>query len=216
MDEVFKALADPSRRLLLDSLNARDGQSLRQLCTNLSMARQSVSKHLAVLESADLVRTVWRGREKLHYLNAGPITDIAEQWMKQCNRAHGSAAFRYTTYVRTTPARLWQAITDLGHAHRDKVIVESEPYRRLVFTFHTVTPGGDAADQRSTVCFEVEPVGDQVKLTLIHYGFETAGSVPATVSESWPLTLADLKTDLERPGRPPVGPPISRRPAEAG
>ena len=72
MDDVFRALADPSRRRLLDSLNADNGQNLRELCAGLDMARQSVSKHLAVLEAADLVVTVRRGREKLHYLNAGP------------------------------------------------------------------------------------------------------------------------------------------------
>ena len=83
MDEVFKALADPSRRLLLDSLNARDGQSLRELCAGLPMARQSVSKHLAVLEAANLVTTKWRGREKLHYLNAEPIRAIADRWINQ-------------------------------------------------------------------------------------------------------------------------------------
>src|ERR1700752_4844624 len=81
IDEVFKALADASRRRLLDSLNARNGQSLRELCAGLDMARQSVSKHLAVLESAGLVTTVWRGREKLHYLNAAPISDVAERWI---------------------------------------------------------------------------------------------------------------------------------------
>src|SRR5580704_6644416 len=70
MDEVFKALADASRRRLLDSLNARNGQTLRELCAGLDMARQSVSKHLTVLEAANLITTVWRGREKLHYLNA--------------------------------------------------------------------------------------------------------------------------------------------------
>ena len=72
MDDVFKALADPSRRMLLDSLNADNGQTLRQLCAGLDMARQSVSKHLAVLEAAGLVTPVRRGREKLHYLNAAP------------------------------------------------------------------------------------------------------------------------------------------------
>jgi len=72
MDEVFKALADPSRRVLLDSLNASNGQTLRELCTELSTARQSVSKHLAVLEAAHLIITRWQGREKLHYLNAEP------------------------------------------------------------------------------------------------------------------------------------------------
>src|SRR5215218_10658807 len=86
MDEVFKALADPSRRLLLDSLNTRNGQNLQELCAGMSMARQSVSKHLAVLEAANLVTTVWQGREKLHYLNAEPINAIAERWISQYHR----------------------------------------------------------------------------------------------------------------------------------
>ena len=81
MDDVFRALADPSRRMLLDSLNAHSGQTLRELCAGLDMARQSVSKHLAVLEAADLVVTRRRGREKLHYLNAAPIDEIAERWI---------------------------------------------------------------------------------------------------------------------------------------
>ncbi len=87
MDEVFKALADPSRRRLLDTLNERDGQSLRELCVGLSMARQSVSKHLAVLETANLVTTTRQGREKLHYLNAEPIRIIAERWIVEYGRA---------------------------------------------------------------------------------------------------------------------------------
>src|SRR5215471_8242662 len=86
MDEVFKALSDPSRRLLLDSLNTRNGQNLGELCARLSMARQSVSKHLAVLEAANLVTTVWQGREKLHYLNAEPINAIADRWITQYDR----------------------------------------------------------------------------------------------------------------------------------
>src|SRR5439155_10310214 len=81
LDEVFRALADPSRRLLLDSLNERNGQTLRELCAGLDMARQSVSKHLAVLVAANLVITVRRGREKLHYLNAAPINEISERWI---------------------------------------------------------------------------------------------------------------------------------------
>src|SRR5579875_1616953 len=86
MDEVFKALADPSRRRLLDSLNQRAGQNLRQLCAGLDMARQSVSKHLAVLEATNLVTTARRGREKLHYLNMAPISDIAERWISDFHR----------------------------------------------------------------------------------------------------------------------------------
>src|ERR1700716_2456663 len=122
MDEVFKALADPSRRLLLDSLNTRNGQNLQELCAGLSMARQSVSKHLAVLEAANLVTTVRRGREKMHYLNAAPINEIAERWIThyERDRVHALAdlkraledepvnrpSFVYTNYIKTTPERL--------------------------------------------------------------------------------------------------------------
>jgi DNA-binding transcriptional ArsR family regulator len=82
MDKVFKALADPSRRLLLDRLRANNGQTLGELVEHLdSMSRQAVTKHLAVLEAANLVVTVWRGREKLHYLNPAPIHEITRRWI---------------------------------------------------------------------------------------------------------------------------------------
>jgi DNA-binding transcriptional ArsR family regulator len=83
MDAVFKALADASRRQLLDSLSRCGGQSLRELCADLDMTRQAVSKHLAVLEDAGLVATVRRGREKLHYLNPVPIHEIYERWISK-------------------------------------------------------------------------------------------------------------------------------------
>jgi uncharacterized protein YndB with AHSA1/START domain/DNA-binding transcriptional ArsR family regulator len=184
MDAVFKALADPSRRRLLDSLNERNGQSLRELCSGLEMARQSVSKHLAVLEAAGIVTTSWRGREKLHYLNAAPINAIAERWIDRYARERvraladlktalesepmGNAEFVYTTYVRTTPERLWQALTDPAFTSRywgttfttdwtpgaemvweqfgvkitdpEQVVLEADPYRRLSYTWHTFTP----------------------------------------------------------------------------
>src|SRR3954451_13832547 len=105
MDEVFKALADPSRRLLLDSLNARNGQNLQELCARLSMARQSVSKHLAVLEAANLITTVWRGREKLHYLNAEPISAIAERWINQYDRARANVLTDLKTALEQTGPR---------------------------------------------------------------------------------------------------------------
>jgi uncharacterized protein YndB with AHSA1/START domain/DNA-binding transcriptional ArsR family regulator len=185
MDQVFKALSDPSRRRLLDSLNARDGQSLQELCTGLDMARQSVSKHLAVLESANLVTTVRSGRQKLHYLNAAPINEISERWINHYHRGRVQAladlkraledntmerpSFVYTTYIKTTPERLWQALTEpeftrrywdtafetdwkvgstmtwdhLGEriADPDQVVLEAEPYRRLSYKWHTFTPG---------------------------------------------------------------------------
>src|SRR2546421_9329252 len=81
LDKIFKALADPTRRGLLDSLREDNGQTLGNLCAQLSMARQSATQHLAVLEDANLISTVWRGREKLHYLNPVPIYDIQQRWI---------------------------------------------------------------------------------------------------------------------------------------
>ncbi|MED5814705.1 metalloregulator ArsR/SmtB family transcription factor [Mycolicibacterium sp. 050232] len=257
MDEVFKALADPSRRLLLDSLNDRDGQSLRELCGRLSMARQSVSKHLAVLEAANLVTTIRQGREKLHYLNAEPINAIADRWIDRYDSTRVQALadlktvlespaklseFAYTTYIRTTPERLWQAITNptfsdsyMGHAIEsdwqkgstytwieeglriddpEQVVVESDPYQRLAFTFHTFRPelnqvdpdlseediATAASEPRSRVSFDIEPVGDHVRLTLIHDGFDPAGAVREMISHGWPIKLSSLKSALERAG----------------
>ena len=87
MDEVFKALADESRRLLLDRLHARNGQTLLELCDGLAMTRQAVTKHLAILEAANLVTSLKHGREKLHYLNPVPIHEIGERWIKKFERS---------------------------------------------------------------------------------------------------------------------------------
>ena len=86
MDEVFKALADASRRALLDRLHVRGGQTLNELCDGLAMTRQSVTKHLGILETANLVSTIRHGREKLHYLNPVPIHQIGERWIKKFER----------------------------------------------------------------------------------------------------------------------------------
>ena len=87
MDEVFKALADASRRSLLDRLHAKNGQTLNELCDGLAMSRQAVTKHLAILEAANLVTTFKHGREKLHYLNPVPIHDIADRWIGNFERS---------------------------------------------------------------------------------------------------------------------------------
>lgn len=86
MDKVFRALADPTRRKLLDRLFAENGQTLGQLCERVAMSRQAVTKHLLLLEDANLVAVVWRGREKLHYLNPVPINAIAERWIGKFER----------------------------------------------------------------------------------------------------------------------------------
>ncbi len=253
-DEVFRALADPSRRQLLDRLNADNGQTLRELCAGLDMARQSVSKHLAVLESANLVTIVWRGREKLHYLNAEPINAIADRWINQYDRRRvelfadlktvleaenmSDTDFVYTTYIRTTPERLWQALTDpkfteqywgerfetdwkvgsemIWH-HGDvtmagpgQVVLEHDPYRRLAYTWHTMTREFAKAvewddellektsrEPLSKASFELEPVGEQVKLTVVHSGFEPGSAIREMISEGWPALLADLKSLVE-------------------
>ncbi|HLU60355.1 MAG TPA: metalloregulator ArsR/SmtB family transcription factor [Pseudonocardia sp.] len=254
MDEIFKALADPSRRRLLDSLNARNGQRLTELCAGLDMARQSVSKHLAVLERANLVTTVRHGREKLHYLNAVPILAIADRWIRQYERRRvealadlkralespmtGLPAFVYTTYIKTTPERLWTALTDPAFTRRywgvsfetdwrrgspmvweqdghriadpEQVVLEAEPYRRLAYTWHTPTEewarlnGIDeelratlAAERRSRVSFEIEPMGETVKLTVVHDDFPEGSTMRTMVESGWPHLISDLKTLLE-------------------
>ncbi|HEY1641261.1 MAG TPA: SRPBCC domain-containing protein [Streptosporangiaceae bacterium] len=253
MDEVFRALADASRRRLLDSLNGRSGQTLRELCAGLDMTRQSVSKHLAVLEEANLVTTVWHGREKLHYLNAVPINALADRWISQYDRARTRALadlktalenpmsdseFVYTTYIKTSPERLWQALTEPAFTSRywgctfqtdwaagsemtweqsgvtitdpAQVVLESDPYRRLSYTWHTFTPelahafgfspedqAAMAAERRSKVTFELEPQGESVRLTVLHDGLEPAGAIQQGISQGWPAILSSLKTMLE-------------------
>jgi uncharacterized protein YndB with AHSA1/START domain/DNA-binding transcriptional ArsR family regulator len=138
MDAVFRALSDPARRRLLDRLNERNGQTLNELSADMGMTRQSVSKHLDVLEEAALVATTRRGREKLHYLNAAPINDIADRWIHHYDRARAEAlsdlktaleatpmeqksnetAFVYSTYIEATPERVWQGLTDPAFTER--------------------------------------------------------------------------------------------------
>ena len=264
MDEVFRALSDPSRRRLLDRLNRRGGQTLRELCAGLDMARQSVSKHLAILEDAGLVTTVRRGREKLHYLNAAPISEIAERWISRYDQQRVDALsdlkkalegtamsrpeFVYTTYIRTTPEQLWHGLTDPAFTRRywglawesdwtpgsavtlrlDKndvaiadpaqVVLESAPYRRLSYTWHSFTPewaaaydvsdnhlAKVAAEPRSKVTFDIEPLGDYVRLTVVHDGFEPGSAVLPGITQGWPLVISSLKTLLETGDVLPAG-----------
>jgi uncharacterized protein YndB with AHSA1/START domain/DNA-binding transcriptional ArsR family regulator len=138
MDKVFKALGDPTRRRLLDRLHERNGQTLGQLCEGLDMKRQSATQHLELLEAANLVSSVRRGRERLHYLNPVPIHEIQERWIGRFERPRLRALsdikrraeedmrpdFVYTTYIQATPEAVWHALTDAdvtaaywGHAN---------------------------------------------------------------------------------------------------
>jgi DNA-binding transcriptional ArsR family regulator/uncharacterized protein YndB with AHSA1/START domain len=261
MDDVFRALSDPSRRSLLDSLNRHNGQTLHELCAGLDMARQSVSKHLVILEEAHLVTTQRRGREKLHFLNAAPINAIADRWINHYDRRRAEALadlktalestpmtatetskpateFVYTTYIRTTPEQLWKALTDPAFTVRywgveltsdwevgspitwqyktatmadpTQTVLVADVNRRLSYNWHAITPEfaeligsspeeADAlrAEKRSNVTFDIEQIGDLVKLTVTHGGFETGSTILPGISEGWPTILASLKSLLE-------------------
>lgn len=176
MDEVFKALADVSRRRLLDRLNERNGQTLRELCAGLGQTRQSVSKHLAVLEAASLVSTIRQGREKLHFLNAEPINAIADRWMTRYGRPRA---------VADPPRRLsytWHTVTpEFVAAYGD----DPEFLAKA------------SVESRSKVTFDIEPVGGLVKLTVTHDGFDPKSVVLAGVTQGWPQIVASLRTLLE-------------------
>lgn len=126
MDLVFRALADPTRRRLLDSLREESGQTLGRLCGRLEMTRQSVTQHLTVLEEANLISTVRRGREKLHYLNPVPIHELQMRWLApfeeprlrvlyqvkhRAEEPEMTPDFVYVTYIHATPERVWEALT---------------------------------------------------------------------------------------------------------
>jgi uncharacterized protein YndB with AHSA1/START domain/DNA-binding transcriptional ArsR family regulator len=153
LERVFKALADPTRRLLLDRLHRQNGQTLGELCAGLDMTRQAASQHLAVLEAANLVGTVRRGREKLHHLNPVPLHEIQERWIDKFERprlravraikrraeeAMDEHSYRYVTYIEATPERVWEALTDAdltaaywGHANiSDWAVGSSWAHRR--------------------------------------------------------------------------------------
>jgi len=102
MSDVFRALADESRRSLLDALFARNGQSLSEMAENMPMSRQAVAKHLAILESANLVSTAWRGREKLHYLNPVPIGKIVRRWVGKFEDARVDAITDFKEQMETS------------------------------------------------------------------------------------------------------------------
>jgi uncharacterized protein YndB with AHSA1/START domain/DNA-binding transcriptional ArsR family regulator len=128
VDAVFKALANDTRRSLLDRLHARNGQTLGELCDGVEMTRQSATEHVAVLEAANLVTTLRRGREKLHYLNPVPIHAMQDRWIDKFERPRlqvltelkqraeeamtEKPAFVYVTYIESTPERVWEALTD--------------------------------------------------------------------------------------------------------
>jgi uncharacterized protein YndB with AHSA1/START domain/DNA-binding transcriptional ArsR family regulator len=174
IDQVFKALGDPTRRRLLDRLRERSGQTLGELCSGIDMARQSTTQHLAVLEAANLISTVRRGRAKLHYLNPVPLHEIQERWIDKFERPRLRALsavkrraeevemsdqpnYVYVTYIHSTPERVWRALTDAeltaeywGHSN----VSDWEPGSPWE---HQRTDGSGIADVVGTVLEAVRP-----------------------------------------------------------
>jgi uncharacterized protein YndB with AHSA1/START domain len=237
MDAVFKALADPTRRSLLDELFKQDGQTLHALEGELPMTRFGVMKHLRVLEGAGLVTTKRRGREKLHFLNPVPIRLVHDRWVSKYAEPWVAALSGlkremegvpmekvFEIYIKTTPERLWEAITDPrmrakysfgvethsewtpGSSYRSSVpgvvdIAEGEnlevdPPRRLVQSFTALWSDEVKSEGTSRVTWEIEPVGDDsCRLTVIHD--ELREGANDELYGGWPQILSGLKTLLE-------------------
>jgi uncharacterized protein YndB with AHSA1/START domain/DNA-binding transcriptional ArsR family regulator len=256
MDAVFKALADPTRRDLLDELFRQDGQTLSALEARVAMTRFGVMKHLRVLEEAALVTTRKRGREKLHFLNPVPIRLVHDRWvskyaepwaalltgikqeleeetMEAVDVKHqvplspdpeGNGAMAvFEIYIKTTPERLWEAITDprlrarysfgvethsewtAGSSYTAAVPgvvdiaagenLEVDPPRRLVQTFNALWSDDVRAAGASRVTWEIVPVGDSCQLTVIHD--QLSENASPELYGGWPMILSGLKTLLE-------------------
>jgi uncharacterized protein YndB with AHSA1/START domain/DNA-binding transcriptional ArsR family regulator len=177
MDPVFKALADPTRRLLLDRLREHNGQTLSELCERLAMARQSATQHLDVLERANLVSVVRRGRERLHYLNPAPIHEIEERWISGFDKPRLQAinaiknqaeeyamttgpasvpAYVYVTYIRASAEQVWRALTDADLTARYWGHANVSDWRPGSTWEHRRVDGSGAADVVGRV-IEAEP-----------------------------------------------------------
>jgi uncharacterized protein YndB with AHSA1/START domain/DNA-binding transcriptional ArsR family regulator len=235
MDEVFKALADLSRRALLDQLFEKDGQSLRALEARLPMTRFGVMKHLKVLEEAGLVVTRRQGREKLHYLNAIPIRLLHDRWVSKFTAPWVAALSDlkqslegrtmqkvFEIYIKTTPERLWQAITDTDMRRKytfgavvtsdwtpssryqavggtttifEGENLEVDPPRRLVQSFRALWGDDVKSEGTSRVTWEIQPIGDSCLLKVTHDQLREGAN--NQLFGGWPMILSGIKTLLE-------------------
>ncbi|HXU45970.1 MAG TPA: metalloregulator ArsR/SmtB family transcription factor [Thermoanaerobaculia bacterium] len=237
MDDVFRALADPTRRSLLDELFERDGQTLGELERRLPMTRFGVMKHLRVLEEAGLVVTRRRGREKLHFLNAVPIRLVHDRWVSKYAEPWAAALSDlkhklenktmekvFEIYIKTTPERLWEAITDpemrakynfgagiksdwtpgsrFQMLVRDGTFVlgegenlEIDPPRRLVQSMVALWSDEVKSEGTSRVTWEIEQIQDSCRLTVTHDQLREGAN--DQLYGGWPMILSGLKTLLE-------------------
>jgi len=239
-DAIFKALADPTRRRLLDRLFERDGRTLGELVGEVAgeagMTRFGVMKHLRVLEDAGLIVTRRSGREKLHHLNPVPIRLVHDRWVSKFAEPWAAALSGlkreleasmervFEIYVKTTPERLWDAITDPAkrrvfyfgvgivtdwtvgshYEARSEGVpdllwegenLEVEPPRRLVQSFHALWSEAVRDAGVSRVTWEIEPVGDSCRLLVTHD--ELPEGANPELYGGWPMVLSGLKTYLE-------------------
>ena len=236
MDAVFKALADATRRSLLDELYREDGQPLNALAERFSMSRHGVMKHLRQLEEAGLVVTRRRGREKLHFLNPVPIRLVHDRWVNKYAEPWVSALSGLKTrlesqmekvfeiYIKTTPERLWEAITDpdirskynFGARQRsdwtpgsryeqwspgasallgEGVNLEVDPPRRLVQSMLALWGEDVKSEGTSRVTWEIQPIADSCRLTVTHDQLREGAN--EQLYGGWPMILSGLKTWLE-------------------
>jgi uncharacterized protein YndB with AHSA1/START domain len=236
MDLVFKAMADPTRRALLDALFEEDGQTLSALEARFAMTRPAVAKHLAVLDDAGLVVSVRRGREKLHFLNPIPIRLVHDRWVTKYTEAWASGLANlkseledsmekiFEIYIKTTPERLWEAITDpdlrakynfgsrvesdwapgsrfeMVHPGADGLLgegtnLEVEPPRKLVQSMVALWGEDVQKEGTSRVTWEIEPVGDSCRLVVTHDQLRDGAN--EELYGGWPMILSGLKTWLE-------------------
>lgn len=257
MELAFKALADPSRRSLLDRLFERDGQTLGQLCDRAEMTRFGVMKHLRLLEAAGLVTTRRVGRVKFHYLNPVPIRLIHDRWISKYaapwvgalgalkrqleeepmseTLSPAAATLRHIQqiHIRTTPDRLWQAITRAsdtrnyfygtavdstwqkgaaltyrnpdGTLAAEGMVLEADPPRKLVHTFSALWDEAVTKDPPHRVTWTIEPMGPVCRLTVEHEGFERESATLKSVQGGLGVILDGLKTLLET-GKPLMTP----------
>ena len=237
VDRVFKALADPTRRELLDALFCEDGQTLVSLTARFDMTRIAVAKHLGILENAGLVVTKRRGREKLHFLNVVPIRMLHDRWIDKYSERWATELIGlrdqleatmervFEIYIRTTPERLWDAITSAevrarfqfgcrihsdwtptssyqitshnaaGRVLGDGTNLEIDPPHKLVQTFHAHWDDASEAHGPTRVTWEIEPVADSCRLVVTHDLL--SADAPGTLYGGWPMILSGLKTYLE-------------------
>ena len=235
VDAVFKALADPIRRELLDELFRDDGQTLSALEARFEITRFGVMKHLKILEEAGLVVTRRRGREKLHFLNPVPIRLVHDRWVSKYaepwaaalsdlkSRLESPMEKIFEIYIKTTPERLWEAITDSevrskyqfgvhitsdwtpgspflmapdgGEPLGEGENLEVDPPRRLVQTMRALWGDDVKAEGTSRVTWEIEPVEDSCRLTVTHDQLREGAN--EQLYGGWPMILSGLKTWLE-------------------